>query len=152
MSLRDHSEELRRQYAEMPDQQLRALTRDDLSDLARRCYDAEMARRELQPHTPEPPPPQAEGLVAIATFVYPDDAKLARALLESASIPTYLGNEHTLAADWFLTNVIGGLKLMVPAPFVAEATEILRSRVSDEDLDAQAEAAKPPRPYPHDLS
>ena len=80
----------------------------------------------------------------MASFVFPAEAKLARALLESASIPSYLENEHTLAVNWMLTNVMGGLRLLVPAALAEEARQILRSTVSDQDLDAQAEAARKP--------
>jgi hypothetical protein len=150
LSLRDHTEERRRLYARMSGAELRQINRHDLSDLARKSYDDEVARRglDLKPSgaaEPEQAPGRQPELVSVATFVFPDDAKLARALLESAAIPAYLENEHTLAVNWMLTNAIGGLHLLVPAAFAEEARAILSSRVSDQDLAAQAEAAaKPP--------
>ncbi len=135
----------------MPDAELRAIKRDDLGDLARSCFDQEVSRRNLD-LTPSQPPaaekaPAAskEGqLVCVATFAYPDEAHVARALLESASIPSYLENEHTLAVNWMLTNVIGGLHLLVPPAYAEEARAILSSKVSDHELAAQAMAARKP--------
>ena len=126
----------------MTDEDLRILKRHELGDLARNCYDQEVARRGLDLTPPAPAPPKHK-IVSVATFVFPGDAILARALLESAGLPAYLENEHTLAANWMLTNVIGGLHLLVPAVVAEEARAILRSRVSDEELAAQAEASKP---------
>jgi len=151
LSLKDRTEELRHAYARISDDELRLVKRNDLSDLARQCYDEEVARRGLNVHAPSAdagPEPETDAnsdVVAIETFSFPGDAQLARALLESAGIPSYLENEHTLAANWMLINVIGGLRLLVPSVFAEEARDILRSRVSDQDLTAQAEAApKPP--------
>jgi hypothetical protein len=84
-------------------------------------------------------------LVHVATFVYPHDAKFARAELEGEDIPCFLDNERTLDIDWFLANVLGGYRLFVPASFAEQARAILDSRVSDADLEAQA-AAAPPQP------
>jgi hypothetical protein len=144
--LTDHTAELRRHYARMSDAELTSVRRHDLSDLSRKFYDEEFARRGLRlPSVPsDAETARQPELVSVATFVFPGDAKLARALLESAGIPSFLENEHTLAANWMLTNVIGGLHLLVPSAVADEAREILHSRVSDQDLDAQAEAAPKP--------
>jgi Putative prokaryotic signal transducing protein len=83
-------------------------------------------------------------LVQVAAFLQPHEAKIARAQLEAENIPCFLNNERTLDIDWFLASIMGGYRLMVPAKFVERAREILESRISDEELAAQAEAAKPP--------
>jgi len=131
----------------MSDEGLRSLIREELTDTARECYDEELARRGLNPEpavskgsTPTGSQ-EDEELVLVDTFVFPDDAKLARALLESAEIPNYLENEHTLSANWTWTNALGGLRLMVPAKFLEDAREVLKSSISESDLSAQAEAA-----------
>ena len=89
-----------------------------------------------------------DDLVVAAIFMYPDEAKLARAVLESADIPCYLENEHTLAANWALTPVLGGLRLMVAPADLTLAGEILASRVSDEQLNAEADGSVPPASAP----
>ena len=78
-------------------------------------------------------------LVVAAIFMYPMEAKLARAALDSAEIPCFLENEHTLACKWALTPVLGGLRLMVAASGSGARQKILASQVSDEELNAQAE-------------
>lgn len=131
----------------MSDAGLRSLIREELTDIARECYDEELARRGLKPEpaasegsTPTGSPEEEE-LVLAGTFTFPDEAKLARALLQSANIPNYLENEHTLAANWMWTNALGGLRLLVPAKFLEDAREVLTSSISESDLSAQAEAA-----------
>ncbi|HEY6390667.1 MAG TPA: DUF2007 domain-containing protein [Bryobacteraceae bacterium] len=131
----------------MSDTGLLSLKRDELTDTARECYDEELARRglKLEPTVREvldtADSEEEEELVLAGTFNFPDEAKLARALLQSANIPNYLENEHTLAANWMLTNALGGLRLLVPAKFLEDAREVLTSSISESDLDAQAEAA-----------
>ena len=73
-------------------------------------------------------------MVLIATYNIPDEASLARGLLDSAEIPYHLENEFA---------ALGGfqLRLMVPAAFEADALEILEAEISEEELAAQAEAA-----------
>jgi hypothetical protein len=83
-------------------------------------------------------------LIQVASFVFPHEAKFARAELEGENIPCYLDNERTLDVDWLLSNLLGGYRLLVPASFAAEARAILDSRISEEDLEAQAQAAGPP--------
>ncbi len=89
-------------------------------------------------------------LVTVDVFWFPDQAKLARAMLEAEDIPVYLENEHTLSANWMWTNLLGGLRLKVPAQFLERAKQVLASQVSDETLDAQAEAAETEPPEQKD--
>ena len=146
------TDDFRRHYAQLSDAALLSVGRAELGDIARQVYDQEVASRglriEVQPVSPPAMPDHREHpedeLVEIATFVYPNDAKFARAELEAEDIPCYMGNERTLDVDWFLTNVLGGYKLSVPAAYVERAREILDSRVSDEELEAQAAAGVSP--------
>jgi hypothetical protein len=82
-------------------------------------------------------------LVQVASYVYPHDAKFARAQLEAEEIPCFLDNERTLDIDWFLATMMGGYRLLVPTSYVERARAILDSRVSDAELEAQAAAAPP---------
>ena len=121
----------------MSDEGLLSIDRDDLIEAAQQYYDAEVARRGLNPDpaTQAPADPEQE-LVHVATFVSFEEANLAKALLRSADIPAYLENE--LSSTW---TGLGGLQILVPAAFLEQAKEILDAPVSDEDLIAQAEAA-----------
>ncbi len=140
-------EDLRRYYEERSDAGLLSIDREELTDLARLTYDREMDRRGLKPQVkPESRAVAREqepidDLVQVATFVFPHEAKFARAELEAENIYCFLDNERTLDVDWFLSNLLGGYRLLVPASQVERARAILDSHVSEEELDAQAEAA-----------
>lgn len=104
----------------------------------------ELARRSLDADTETPPAVSGEDhpdLVVAQTFAYPYDARLACALLESANIPTFLADEHTGATEGAWGGASDGLRLFVPASFLKEARALLYTRVSDEDLAAQAQAS-----------
>ena len=75
---------------------------------------------------------EEEELVCIAEYDYPDEADLARGLLEAAEISTQLESEP------------GIVKLFVPEKFAEQALQMLMTPLSDEDLEAQAEAASNP--------
>jgi hypothetical protein len=136
-------DDFRRHFELLSDGALLETNREDLVEAARGCYDEEVARRGLNSPpgdeiaaepagTPEASP--GEELIVIATYNIPEEASLARGLLESAEIPYHLENEFA---------ALGGfqLRLLVPAAFEADALEILEAEISDEELAAQAEAA-----------
>jgi hypothetical protein len=135
-------EDFQRHFEILSDDALLETNRDELVEMARDVYDEEIAKRGLGPEEGEIPVPEIEPqpgdavdeMVLIATFGYPEEANMARGLLESASIPSQIKNE--LAA-------VGGFEasLLVPASFEEQAIEILESQISDEELAAQAEAA-----------
>ena len=133
--------DFKRLYAEMPDEELRSLVREELSEVARPCYDAELARRRLPATPPRPtlrpavvaarpepedPPEEAiqeevereeeEDLSPAAIFTSREEAKTARAVLQSAAIPAFL--EDDTAAG-------GGFRLLVAASYVEQAREAL---------------------------
>jgi hypothetical protein len=63
--------------------------------------------------------------VPAATFWYPDEALVARGLLRSAGVICYLENEHVLTWVWTWNCALGGLRLMVPGPDLAETRQLL---------------------------
>lgn len=137
-------DDFRRHFELLSDAALLSTNREELVEAAREVFDAEVARRGLNTPPDDEPAGDAtsaalaghegEELVLIATYNIPDEASLARGLLESAEIPYQLQNEYV---------ALGGfqLRLMVPAAFEEQAIEVLQSEISDEELAAQAEAA-----------
>jgi hypothetical protein len=137
-------DDFRRHFELLSDETLLSTDREELVESARGVYDEEVARRGLnsppaediaedgaaETHQAKP----GEELVLIATYLIPDEANLARGLLQSAEIPFRMENEMA---------PLGGfqLRLLVPAAFEAEALEVLESEISEEELAAQAEAA-----------
>src|SRR5450755_1563947 len=100
-------EDFRRQYAGLSDEALLDVDRQDLVELARACYDEELARRKLKAATPAAAPARApephdsaEEFAVAATYLSQEEAKLARELLRAGGIRAHLG------AD--------GLALLVP--------------------------------------
>jgi hypothetical protein len=137
-------DEFRRHYSELSDDALLDLNRDELVDVARDCYDAELANRGLQRESPpedEVQPEVDEGdLVELTRFSSSSEIDLARALLASAAIPSYLENE--LGGKYLPGSE--GYRLFVAATSIEDARQVLQSSISDEELAAQAEAEPPP--------
>jgi hypothetical protein len=136
-------DDFRRHFGILSDEALLSTNREELVENARECYDAEVARRGLNsPPGDEIPAEEtspehktdAGELVLIATYNIPEEASMARGLLQSAEIPWSLENEYA---------GLGGfqLRLLVPAAFEEQAREVLETEISDEELAAQAEAA-----------
>ena len=69
--------------------------------------------------------------VLAAEFHSEPQAKAARALLKSAAIPS------------FLKGMVTAIQLMVPTSFLEQAHQLLDSRVSEEDLIAEAISLPP---------
>lgn len=137
-------DDFRRHFELLSDEALLATNRDDLIAAAQSCYDDEIERRGIDAdtgtsnETAEAAAAQgadpADQLVVVATYNIPEEASLARGLMESAGIPYQIDNEFA---------ALGGtqLRLWVPKSMEADAIEILEMEISEEDLAAQAEAA-----------
>jgi PhnB protein len=126
------AEDFRRQYAGLSDEALLDVERKDLVEVARICFDEELARRQLKAPSfaaaAEAPEPHEEGeeFAVAQTYESQEEAKLARELLRGAGIRAHLG--------------AGGLALLVPVSTREDAREVLDAQVSDEEL-AEAAAA-----------
>ena len=139
------AEDFRRQYANLNDEALLEMNRDDLVPMAQQCYDVELSARGLDaPNAPEEQVAAAtqnplENLIELASFDNPSEATVARSILRLAEIPCALSTDLPLAGS--VLNVAYEVKLYVPSEFADEAEAILDSQISDEELAAQAEAA-----------
>src|SRR5580765_5184525 len=127
------AEDFRRQYAGLSDEALLEVDRRDLVELARGCYDEELARRQLKASSPAAAASAAksheegEEFAVAATYVSQEDARLARELLQAAGIRAHLG--------------AGGLALLVPVSTREDARDVLNAQVCDEQLAEVAAAA-----------
>ena len=136
-------EDFKRHYAMLSDAALLEIDRDELVDVARACYDAELAERNLALDDPqssapamEPSETPADGdLQLVGTFLSMDEANFARGLLQAADVPCSLENEFSAGYSG-----PSALRLLVPASAYDRACEILETEISEEDLIAQAEA------------
>lgn len=138
-------EDFRRQYANLNDEALLDIDREELTPLAQQVYDAEVSSRGLD--RPEedaeenaPAAPKSlEDLVEVAVFDNPAEANVAKAILRLAEIPCALSTDLGPSGSVFST--LSDVKLFVPAGYEEQANEALNSEISEEELAAQAEAA-----------
>lgn len=60
------------------------------------------------------------------------EAILARGVLESAGIETFLADDNIVRMDWFISNLVGGIKLKVRKEDLEAANEVLQAPVPGE--------------------
>ncbi len=126
-------------YSAMNDEELAQIagSRDDLSAAAYGALQAEIARRGL---TITIAPPQGrdfielEKTVILRKFRDLPEALLAKGCLESAGIQVYLVDDNMIRMDWFISNLLGGIKLQV-RPEDAQAAEEILNQPIPETLD-----------------
>lgn len=81
----------------------------------------------------------AEELVVVERFRDLVEAELARGKLESAGIRCMVADENLVRMDWFYSNAIGGLRLMVSGEDAEAARAILDEPIPEEILQPDAE-------------
>jgi Putative prokaryotic signal transducing protein len=126
---------LSRLYGSMTEGEVEKLAADagSLSDAAKWALKLDLSRRGLKTRLEVPGPPvQAAKLskvVNLRQYMTLPEALLAKSILESAGIESFLGDQNIIRMDWFLSNALGGVKLRVREEDVEVATALLdRSR------------------------
>jgi PhnB protein len=123
--MRINVDDIRRQYAELSDEALLEVDRNDLVEVARTCYDEELARRNLKSGAPRRA--DSDEFVVAATFVSQEDAKAAHGLLIGDGIRAKLAG--------------GGLTVLVPGTLVEDAHALLDAQVPEDQLAEAAASA-----------
>jgi len=128
-------------YAGMTDGELQRLARnaESLTELAWDALEDEMDRRHLEVSDDAPEPRQemeVRELVTIRQFRDLPEALLAKGSLESAGIQAYLVDDNMIRMDWFISNLLGGVKLKVQPEDADVANEILNQPIP-ETLDVE---------------
>jgi hypothetical protein len=127
----EERQRLAKTYAGMTDAELQNLARrpESLTDVAWEALDDELDRRDLERLEEEAPEDRTElelrELVTIRQFRDLPEALLAKGSLESTGIECFLADENLVRLDWFISNLIGGIKLKVRAADVENARQIL---------------------------
>jgi len=140
---------LTQRYAEMTLGQLQKIAADapELTEMARQLLSDEIRRRgatpafpeiEKNPEPPEPPPsepieeaeptpdlPEMTSPLLLRRFRDLPEALLAKGRLETAGINCFLADDNMVRLDWFISNLLGGVKLMVDEAEAEEAASIL---------------------------
>jgi Putative prokaryotic signal transducing protein len=129
-------------YAQMGDDELQRIARDavSLTDIAQSLLAAELSRRHLEVPSSDRDSVKdrfdeidADGPVPVTLRRFRDlpEALLAKGSLESAGIECHLMDDNMVRLDWFISNLLGGVKLQVWPQDIAEATEILNLPIPD---------------------
>jgi len=117
-------------YSAMSDEELVQIAEsgDELSSAAQGALAAEAAKRGLQIDNASP---RSEDVgefnetVTLRQFRDLPEALLAKGSLESAGIQAFLIDDNMIRMDWFISNLLGGIKLKVRAEDAEAAREIL---------------------------
>jgi hypothetical protein len=130
-------------YASDTDEQLEnvAAQAHELTEVARETLRAELSKRglyvgQLEGTAPDQDNAEFRDLVTIRAFWNLLEAELAKGLLDSAGIESFLFDDNMVRLDWFNANALGGVKLRVDAGNVDAANQVLE--------EAAAEAAATP--------
>jgi hypothetical protein len=136
-------------YANMEDAELQAIAirPESLTDVARQVLQSEMSKRGMDPLTgtgkPDAPK-ESEPPVMIRRFQDLPEALLSKSILESAGIEGFLADENLVRIDWFYSNLVGGIKLLVRAQDAETANKVLAQETPEKfDVDGVGEYKQP---------
>jgi Putative prokaryotic signal transducing protein len=125
-------------YRSMSDGELLKLAREPwaLSDPAWEALEDECAHRELDLPEPEAPPQisalEKRNLVMLRRFRDIPEALLAKGKLEAMGLHCVLADDNMVRMDWFLSNLLGGVKLLVEAEDFTRASDLLNEPAPEE--------------------
>lgn len=92
------------------------IERRGLEDDLDRAQEASRTVRTITEHRP---------LVTVRKFGDLHEALLAKGMFDAAGIECFLVDENMVRLDWFISNIIGGVKLAVSPENLGAATELL---------------------------
>jgi len=124
-------------YSELSDGELLqfAMRSWELSEAAWEALEHELDRRHLELPVSEPVPQIAtlekRNLVILRRFRDLHEALLAKGKLESAGVPCSLADDNMVRMDWFISNLLGGVKILVDAENFTEAAKLLNEPAND---------------------
>jgi Putative prokaryotic signal transducing protein len=134
-------------YAAMSDGELLKLASQSwaLSDAACDALEDEIDKRRLEIPEPEALPAieiaERRNLVLLRRFRDVPEALLAKGKLDSAGVECFLADDNMVRMDWFISNLLGGVKLLVDPEEFTDASRLLNESFAnsieegwDEDL------------------
>lgn len=147
-------ERLRALYARMSDGELQEIAddADSLTDMARAVLRAEMLRRGLeappekktQPERPARPVPKP---VIVGRYRDLSSASVAKSILDSAGLESFLVDDGMIRLDWLYSNALGGIKLLVRDQDEAAARELLEAQIPEKfEVEGVGEYEQPKCP------
>ncbi len=147
-------------YSAMSKEELSQIAQsgDELSTVAYEALQAEFARRGLETKIAKPTGEDVyefNETVIVRQFRDLPEALLAKGSLESAGIQAYLVDDNMIRMDWFISNLLGGIKLKVRPEDAEAAIEILNQpspEIFDFEGTADFEQPKCPKCQSFDIS
>jgi hypothetical protein len=137
-------------YSTMTPEELGKVVDDSasLTDVAREVLKTELSRRGLPAEIDEAPRGEdvfeQRHLVSLRRFRDLPEALLAKGSLESSGIECFLADDNMIRMDWFMSNLIGGVKLAVNQEDLEAATAILDEPMPETlDVDGIGEYQQP---------
>lgn len=133
---------LDRLYSGMTPEELEKVAADgaDLTDTALATLKTEITRRGLAIAVNETPADvnvlEERDLVPIRRFRDLPEAQLAKGSLESSGIECFLTDDNMVRMNWFVSNLLGGVKLLVNRED-AEAAAAILDEPTPETLDVE---------------
>lgn len=148
MDWEQERQRLAKWYGNMEDAELQniAARPESLTDVARQVLQSEMSKRGMPPFQQRNPdfPQLSDPPVMIRRYQDLPEALLSKSILESAGIEGFLADENLVRIDWFYSNLVGGIKLLVRAQDAETANKILMQETPDKfDVDGVGEYQQP---------
>jgi Putative prokaryotic signal transducing protein len=140
-------------YARMSEGAIRELAADavDLTDIARQVLAEEIGKRGLDIRLLESMAVrsfESRDMVTVRQFRDLPEALLAKGMLDSAGIQCLLVDENMIRMDWFLSNLLGGIKLQVNRDDVEEAVTFLIEPIPESfDIEGLGKYRQPQCPH-----
>jgi hypothetical protein len=131
---REERNRLAQLYAGLSGAELRQLARESgsLTEDAKAALALEMSRRSMPAESPVEPDDAARDaraelrdLLTIRQFRDLPEALLAKSVLDSAGIESFLGDDNLIRMDWLWSNLLGGIKLRVRQEDALVASRLL---------------------------
>lgn len=125
---------------------------DSLTDVAREALRAEMLRRgmEAPPETRTEPGENdrpAPKPVIVGRYRDLSTASVAKSILDSAGLESFLADDGMIRMDWFYSNALGGIKLLVRDRDEAAARELLDAQIPEKfEVEGVGEYEQPKCP------
>jgi hypothetical protein len=125
-------------YTKMSEGELEKVASEsyELTDFARQALRAEIEKRGLaiaveDVERVEYDEVEFQELVMLRRFRDLSEAMLAKGMLDSAGIESSLKDENMIRMNWFISNLIGGVRLMVKPEDVEAAKEVLNQPIPE---------------------
>ena len=154
----DEEQRLARHYAGLSDGELEKIAADksSLTDEAAQALATEMNTRGLgglrrtgRPDAEANPADDLSGpaLVTIRQFRDLPEALLAKGVLDSGGVESFLADDNMVRMDWFISNLLGGVKLQVAPEDVEAASQLLDTPIPPGfTVDGMGEFSRPTCP------